>query len=188
MRRGIVIFRNDLRLDDNPELKTVAANCDELLCLYVLDERFEQTNAFGLVSLGDKRKAFLNESLTALNKSLSQLGQKLYVVRGSFIDVVSTTIAKVKPSIVGMATHAGSYELTDEQALAALCQDNHIDYITETAECATTTAPAPADLCSIGNNHLETSAKRAKPRPEGDKYDWKYYIGRRKNFSAKFVY
>lgn len=151
MRRGIVIFRNDLRLDDNPVLKTVAANCDELLCLYVLDERFEQTNAFGLISLGDKRKTFLNESLTALNKSLSHLGQKLYVVSGSFNNVVSATIAKVKPSIVGMATHAGSYELTDEQALAALCQDNHIDYITETAECLYEIKALPFSLENMPN-------------------------------------
>ena len=61
----IVWFRQDLRLADNPALRTAAATGAPLLCLYILDE-----DAAGDWKMGGASRWWLHHSLTALDASL----------------------------------------------------------------------------------------------------------------------
>ena len=38
MARGLVWFRTDLRLDDNPALSSALSQCEEVLAIYVFSE------------------------------------------------------------------------------------------------------------------------------------------------------
>ena len=78
MSTAVVLFSRDLRVHDNPALAAAAARFDEIVPLFVLDDRL----------LGSaNRSAFLLEALADLRAAL---GGRLVVRRG---DVVAETLA-----------------------------------------------------------------------------------------------
>jgi deoxyribodipyrimidine photo-lyase len=74
-------FTRDLRLHDNPAL-LAAAKSDMLLCVYVVDPRWFSPGPFQCKTMGDHRWRFLWQSLTALERSLRPLGQRLHIAFG----------------------------------------------------------------------------------------------------------
>ena len=74
--RSLYLFRNDLRLADNPGLLAAAAS-DALLCVYCWPTSRPWCN---LTGMGAQRERFLRESLLALNTELEALGQGLLVL------------------------------------------------------------------------------------------------------------
>ena len=48
MSRALVWFRNDLRVDDHPALAAAAAACEEVVAVYVWEERCEAAGAGGV--------------------------------------------------------------------------------------------------------------------------------------------
>jgi deoxyribodipyrimidine photo-lyase len=83
-KRNIFWFRRDLRLADNPALLAASENCDELIAVYVLDEKIIKDS-------GAKRLAYLGQSLRALDESL---GNKLHVIAGDHVEVLKKLIEK----------------------------------------------------------------------------------------------
>ena len=60
MTTGILWFKNDLRLDDNPALVAAARGVDKLACVYCIDARYEQTSHYGGVDrVGPRRRSFV---------------------------------------------------------------------------------------------------------------------------------
>ncbi len=82
MKKGIIWFRNDLRVHDNEALFMAAEECDELICLYCVDSRQFAETRFGFKKTGSHRAKFLIESLIDLKNSLSKLGGELIIRRG----------------------------------------------------------------------------------------------------------
>ena len=78
MKRSIMWFRRDLRISDHPALLAALAESDEIIPLFILDEKL-----FG--SAGTKRLAYLGESLRELNRSLDD---RLHIVLGKPVDVL----------------------------------------------------------------------------------------------------
>ena len=62
---GIVWFRQDLRLSDNPALTAASRECDHILPVFIDDPR-EQT----LTQVGAASRVWLHQSLHALQQSL----------------------------------------------------------------------------------------------------------------------
>ena len=83
-KRNIFWFRRDLRLADNPALLAAIENCDELIAVFILDEKIIKDS-------GAKRLAYLGQSLRALDESL---GNKLHVIAGDNAKVLKTLIEK----------------------------------------------------------------------------------------------
>ena len=83
-KRNIFWFRRDLRLADNPALLAAIENCDELIAIYILDEKIIKHS-------GAKRLAYLGQSLRALDESL---GNKLHVIAGDSVETLNTLIKK----------------------------------------------------------------------------------------------
>ncbi len=79
--RGIVWFRRDLRLDDNPAFAAAAATHREIAALFVLDPRL-------LDLAGPFRRRQLLADLAALDDRLRALGGRLRVVAGDATRVV----------------------------------------------------------------------------------------------------
>lgn len=83
IRRAIVWFRQDLRLDDNEALTEALHTVDEVYPVYVFDPRkINAQTTFGFHKTGDHRLRFLHESVSDLRKQLRELGCDLVVRMG----------------------------------------------------------------------------------------------------------
>ncbi|WP_438970715.1 DASH family cryptochrome [Methylophaga sp.] len=109
-KTGLVWFNHDLRVHDNPALLEASLNCDRLICLFCYDELWDKPTGFNAKPLGEIRHQFLNETLHALNQSLEVKGQKLIVMKGNPVAVISELITQYKVSHVYRSHHVGVYE------------------------------------------------------------------------------
>lgn len=82
MRRALLWFKHDLRLDDHPALQAgLDAEC--LLPVYIFDPAQLAIGTLGTRQLGVHRARFLLESLAALDSALRQRGSHLLVLQGN---------------------------------------------------------------------------------------------------------
>ncbi len=77
MSTGIVWFRQDLRLTDNPALQKACDECTTVVCVFI-DDPLEQT----LSQLGEASRVWLHHSLKAFDKSLRSKGSSLVCLTG----------------------------------------------------------------------------------------------------------
>jgi deoxyribodipyrimidine photo-lyase len=88
-KRVILWFRQDLRLHDNEALLEAIKNSDEVIPIYVFDERvFQHKTTFGFPKTGKFRAKFILESVADLRQSLRQMGSELYVRVGKPEDIL----------------------------------------------------------------------------------------------------
>ena len=83
MKRSIVWFTTDLRLNDNETLVQAIQQTDEVIPVYCIDEQHFQTTEMGFKKTGVFRAQFLLESLIDLDKRFRELGSGLIVVKGN---------------------------------------------------------------------------------------------------------
>lgn len=86
--RTLLWFRNDLRLHDNAALNTAVTDSQDVVPVYVLDERLLQIGRWGFPRLGPYRLRFLLESLADLKDYLKEKGSNLIVKVGVPEEVV----------------------------------------------------------------------------------------------------
>ena len=73
--KGIVWFRSDLRIDDNPALNAALSNCDEVLAIYIFSQsQWEIHNESNI------KQEFLFNNLTELKGSLENLNIPLIAI------------------------------------------------------------------------------------------------------------
>jgi deoxyribodipyrimidine photo-lyase len=84
MKRAIFWFRRDLRLSDNPALLAAIANSDEIVPVFILDEKL-------IKQTGSKRLAYLGQSLRSLDESLDN---KLQVMVGDQVEVLNELLKR----------------------------------------------------------------------------------------------
>lgn len=82
-KRAIVLFRNDLRLKDNPALNFAISNGYKILPLFLWEEDDILEPKSQFEKLGSASKLYLHDSLTELDKDLRKFGSKIYVYRCS---------------------------------------------------------------------------------------------------------
>jgi deoxyribodipyrimidine photo-lyase len=93
MRRALLWFKQDLRLDDHPALQS-AITADEVLALFVLDPDWLSVGRLGARQLGVHRARFLLESLAALDGELRQRGSHLLVLPGKAEQLIPDLVAR----------------------------------------------------------------------------------------------
>lgn len=118
-KTGLFWFHNDLRVHDNPALLEASLNCEQLICLFCFDTRWEKPTGHNARPMGVVRQQFLHESLQALAKQLSQRGQQLVVLNGDPVAVLSTLINRFGVDAVYRSHHVGVYENRQWQHLRA---------------------------------------------------------------------
>ena len=100
-RRAIVWFRQDLRLHDNEALAEALRHADEVIPVYVFDERlFRGSTRFGFPKIGKYRAKFIIESVEDLRRSLQRLGSRLIVRVGKPEEEIFRIAQEVKSSWV----------------------------------------------------------------------------------------
>ncbi len=88
MSVGILWFRQDLRIADNPALNAAVASCDTVVCLFI-DDPQDQT----ISQLGSASRVWLHHSLTSLQQSLQQRGAELVFAVGDSEEVLAQASA-----------------------------------------------------------------------------------------------
>lgn len=100
-RRAIVWFRQDLRLHDNEALTAALKAAEEIVPVYVFDERiFLGKTSYGFPKTGKYRAQFVIDSIHDLRQSLSKLGSELIVRVGKPEDVIFELAKEIKSSWV----------------------------------------------------------------------------------------
>ena len=93
-KRAILWFRSDLRLHDNEALIDATKHAEELIPVFVFDERtFLSKTSFGFPKTGKYRAKFLIDSVQDLRKSLQELGSDL-IVRVGKTELIIAELAK----------------------------------------------------------------------------------------------
>ncbi|MBH03580.1 MAG: hypothetical protein CMP08_05585 [Xanthomonadales bacterium] len=101
MSSGILWFKNDLRLDDNPALVAAAGQVDRLICVYCIDAHFEQSSDYGgAARVGPHRSGFIAQALIDLDQQLADRQQTLLTVRGEPEEVLPRIAAFIEASAV----------------------------------------------------------------------------------------
>jgi deoxyribodipyrimidine photo-lyase len=163
MRLAIMLFTRDLRLHDNPALDAAVRSAENVVPLFVLEDR--------LVSCPPapaNRVRFLLEALDDLRSSLRSRGGDLVIRRG---DTVTEVIGLARSTGAGGVFCAGDvsgYAAARQRRLTAACRDARL----ELALCPGVTVVPPAELRpSGGGDHYRVFTpylrawERAKRRP-----------------------
>jgi deoxyribodipyrimidine photo-lyase len=87
MKNGIVWFRNNLRISDNECLVRALDECDEVLCVYILESRIWNTSSEP-VRMGSIRAKFILESLKELEREINGLGGTIEFLQGGAVDEI----------------------------------------------------------------------------------------------------
>jgi len=106
-RRAIFWFRRDLRLADNPALLAAIAESDEIIPLFIMDDAVAHR-------AGDHRRAYLADSLRALDKSLNGT---LHVISGNPVEVLTELIARYQVESVHCAAEYAPYGVSREKEI-----------------------------------------------------------------------
>ncbi|MEM1320606.1 MAG: DASH family cryptochrome [Bacteroidota bacterium] len=100
-QRVIVWFRQDLRIHDNEALTDALKSGEEVIPIYVFDDRvFKSKSRFGFTKTGKYRTKFIIESVKDLRESLRRLGSELIVRQGLPEEEIFELAREVKTSWV----------------------------------------------------------------------------------------
>ncbi|MEM6319850.1 MAG: DASH family cryptochrome [Bacteroidota bacterium] len=98
-KRVIVWFRQDLRLHDNEALLDALKSSEEVLPIFIFDERvFKGTTKYGFPKTSSYRAQFIIESVRDLRNSLQKIGSNLMVRVGKPEDILFKLAQEVKSS------------------------------------------------------------------------------------------
>jgi deoxyribodipyrimidine photo-lyase len=87
---AIVWFRNDLRLHDNEALVKAMAAAENIVPVYIFDERlYNRFTPYGFKKTGIHRARFILESVLNLKRNLQQKGSDLYVRVGKPEEIIA---------------------------------------------------------------------------------------------------
>ncbi|MEZ5341460.1 MAG: deoxyribodipyrimidine photo-lyase [Acidimicrobiales bacterium] len=108
---GIVWFRRDLRLDDNPAWAAATAECQNVVALFVLEPQL-------LHAASDVRRNQLLGHLAALNESLVGLGGMLVVRHGPAQTAVPRLVDEVGATALFVNVDATPFSMARDRAVA----------------------------------------------------------------------
>ena len=105
-KKALFCFTNDLRLADNPALKSVLERADSLALVYIFNPQEFIAKRYHQPSLGKFRLSFIIQSLFNLQRQLQVNGLQLQILYGDPFNVLSTLIAEQNFSLVGYNRYA----------------------------------------------------------------------------------
>lgn len=88
MKRAIVWFKTDLRLQDNETLQKASEWADEIIPVFCYNEQWDEQTQFGTKKMGEHRKQFLFQSLMELEEQLASQNSGLVFCKGNPVDEI----------------------------------------------------------------------------------------------------
>lgn len=95
MSTAIVLFRQDLRLSDNPALHHACTHYDKIVPLYILEEESDSP-----WELGGAQRWWLHYALESLNADLVERSSRLYLRRGKMLEQLFQVIEETSAQAV----------------------------------------------------------------------------------------
>jgi deoxyribodipyrimidine photo-lyase len=141
---GIVLFTRDLRVHDQPALAAAARDCEEVVPLFVFDERL-LAGSCGTPN----RVSFLLDSLRDLDASLRRRGGRLILRRGDPVQHVIALASRTGARCVYMSADVSAYAVRREHRLRERCAELRIDLRVFDAH----TVAAPGEIVPAAGDH-----------------------------------
>lgn len=122
---SIVLFRNDLRIEDHEPLTKACQSGMPVVALYVFEKyQYTKTNHYGFPKTGAPRAKFIIESVKVLENQLAALNIPLFVRFGTTDDVILELITSLVPLGLFPANIYYSIELgSEERTVIALAKE-----------------------------------------------------------------
>ena len=117
MKKGIVWFRNNLRISDNECLVRALDECDEVLCVYILESQIWNTSSEP-ARIGSIRAKFILESLKELEGEINGLGGTIEFLKGRSVDEIPKLMQKYGADVC-YAQQEDAWEETEQERLLA---------------------------------------------------------------------
>jgi deoxyribodipyrimidine photo-lyase len=141
---AVVLFTRDLRVHDNPTLRTAATQADRVLPLFVLDETILRSS-----HNSPNRAAFLVGALRDLDRSLKELGSHGLVVRRGDVAQETRSVAdEVDAAVVHVSEDWSGYAQSRQRRLAEALGEERLRLHPETVPVV-----APGRLRPSGGDH-----------------------------------
>jgi deoxyribodipyrimidine photo-lyase len=115
MSTHIVWFRDDLRIHDNPPLVGATQQADEILPVYILDDRKIGEGMFEIDKISGYRAKFVAESVNELRDSLKSIGGNLMIRRGEVEEVLTELEQNFNVKKIHFQTKPGTEEVRREE-------------------------------------------------------------------------
>jgi len=117
-KKVIVWFRNDLRLHDNEALVDALESGDELLPVFIFDERiFKGSTRYGFKKTERFRAKFIIEAVADLKSNLQALGSDLYIRVGKPEEEIFAIANEIKSSWIFCNRERTQEEVAVQDAL-----------------------------------------------------------------------
>ena len=110
-KRGIVWFKNDLRLHDNETLTSAHNECSELLCCYCIERSDFEMLDLGFRKMDINRFKFLEESVVDLQNNLKLSGGELFIGAESALVTLPELVSIYGITDIYAETNYASYEM-----------------------------------------------------------------------------
>ena len=124
LNTGLVWFRNDLRLHDNPALTDACGKCSAVSAVYILDE-----NSPGVRPPGGASRWWLHHSLQALREGLAKLGIPLFLKRGAAAAVIAETVQQTGAKCVYWNRRYDPGGIACDTAIKSALRDDGTDVV-----------------------------------------------------------
>ena len=122
-KRSIHLFRRDLRLSDNSALMAALNDSEQVIPLFVLDNRQLENQYFG-----NNAFQFMLNSLTELDAALKKLGSRLYIVNGIAEKTVQLIISNYMVNALYVNRDYTPFSQERDHAIRSACQHQGIDF------------------------------------------------------------
>jgi len=110
-KRGLIWFKNDLRLHDNEALFTAQKECNEVLCCYCLEKSNFENHYLGFRKADVNRFKFLEQSVNNLKANLKLIGGQLVIGPESALVTIPELVHKFQITDIYAEEEYASYEL-----------------------------------------------------------------------------
>jgi deoxyribodipyrimidine photo-lyase len=144
VKKHIVWFRNDLRIEDNEALSRAAlqahADSGELATIYIVPHRFLDRTPTGFPRTGPFRAQFLVETVQELQDQLQRKGQTLAIYSGNPADVLGPLCTAKGITDIWYQDEAGTEEEEEIRALTQIVPNLTLN------PCQSQTLIHPTDL------------------------------------------
>jgi len=119
--RGLVWFRRDLRIRDNPALFNACRECDEVVPIFVFDDALLNSRRFGSACV-----TFMLGCLQELSKNLKQSGRHLVWRRGDPVEEVTKVVEEYGVSRIYWNRDYEPAALDRDRRVQDLMNDRHV--------------------------------------------------------------
>ncbi|MEX1188315.1 MAG: deoxyribodipyrimidine photo-lyase, partial [Bacteroidia bacterium] len=117
MGKGLIWFRNDLRLHDNEALHRAILTKNELLPVYIKQRKISRGLPFLEREESSYKRLFLEESLFELNNSFNKIGGDLLIKEGNALDLIPKLCLKYSIDEVFASFEYANDELKEQEEL-----------------------------------------------------------------------